>query len=103
MGEKINSLLRNGFVKPQNFQELTIAAQGEVQEKVYELMERIDELAKMGTRLDELDTQAFHLDAVLEALIGPADDYGDLADLRRVQEMITNWPEVTTAPGRGYW
>ena len=84
--------------RPQNYQELQMAAKKEIANKIIELEERIEALQRLfdqfETVTDWSEPGGLYTDA---AMYGDADDFGHLND------MLTFPKDVKSAPGEGYW
>ena len=89
--------------KPKNYDELLQAAKCELALKVMELEERAVAVSELFRQLETaLDTGGPDGTWSHEAF-RDASDYGDLDDLDRLRELFSNWPDVKSGPGEGYW
>jgi len=84
--------------RPQNYQELQAAAKQEIRIKIIELEERIEALQRLH---DQFETVTDWSEP--GGLYDDAAMYGDVEDLEHLSDIITFWPDVTSAPGEGYW
>jgi len=86
--------------RPTNYEELRQLAIQEVNDKLLELEERLDNLRKFTHYAENVTDRESLQDALDTTCVS---DYDDAKDFKALWDIADNWPDVSWGPGTGYW
>ena len=94
--------------RPKDYEELLQAAKCEIVLKINELEERAGALSELFWNLESvleaIDEKGFVTGEPQHLIYRDAADYGDLRRMKRLHEIMSNWPAIHDPPGAGgYW